>query len=157
MTAATDVDHAEHLRALAASFTEAAQHFAEPGRSALIDTAGELEEIADALQTAQEAPGAPERELCDRPARRGRFSPCDRPKGHEGECSWEAARIRRLASEHEHEARKVPHLESQLRAATLKLTEADTELRTLRLWREAWRNREALGRARRRRRAEERG
>ena len=54
-----------------------------------------------------------------RPAAHWAGSPCDRPYGHKGGCSYDVDRLVQMCREYETAAHKVPGLERQLTAATL--------------------------------------
>jgi hypothetical protein len=112
----------------------------------------ELEDVIAIIEAGEQAAGAARTTaLCGRKELGHRKDTCDRPANHDGECSWAAQRIRRLAGDYETEARKVPGLRSQVAHLTATLRKTEREMDEARLQVQAQRS------ARARRQAEARG
>jgi hypothetical protein len=96
---------------------------------------------ADLRQAATEsAPGAPEPPAApcgQKDHGRRRTDACDRPAGHQGDHSWEAARQRRLAGDYELAARDVPRLQRQVATLSRRARTAERQVHAAKLEAEA--------------------
>lgn len=127
---------ADRIRDLADAVTDGAQAcpFPETWMSLQASYATELHELAEEAERLVEPPQPSDPALCGKRAASNRYAPCDRPQRHQGDCSWETDRIRRLASDFEGQARLVPGLDREVRRLQAEAAAREGELATLREW-----------------------
>jgi hypothetical protein len=96
-----------------------------------------LAEAAEADETPTTAPQAPPQPLCAKPATTRRQSPCDRPAGHRGGCTWQIEINARRAADYETAARETARLRARTAALETRLKRAERTARTVQLENEA--------------------